>query len=257
MVAARGMLNPQAFSVKGSKKKTFLGVAKIFKLYKNVTFHATNQDEADHIKACLGTHVAVKIAPNLPRTIENTSIIKKQKHAITRFVNIARISIEKGTLKTIEALQDVKHEMILDLYGPIYDELYWDKCKQSIQKLPENIKVTYKGILPSEAVPRVLSSYDFFVLLSEGENFGHAILEGLMAGCPVIISDKTPWKDLQSKDIGWDLSLDHTSEIISSFEQAIQMSSDQYRQYSQNAYKFSQEFSKNPELLMLNLELFK
>ncbi len=256
IVAARGMLNPQAFTVKGFKKNVFLVVAKLLNLYQNVTFHATNQDEAEHIKAILGSHMAVKISPNLPRKIKDPVVINKQKHSITRFVNIARISLEKGTLKTIEALHHVKQDMILDLYGPIYDELYWKKCKQSIKKLPKNVQVNYKGVLPSEEVPRTLGDYDFFVLLSEGENFGHAILEALSAGCPVIISDKTPWKDLKSKGIGWDLPLDTFSEIVSSFEQAIQMSPEAYRTYSKSALKFSYEFSENPELLMLNLELF-
>ncbi len=257
IVAARGMLNPQAFSVKGFRKKTFLQIARFFRLYKNVTFHATNEDEAEHIRTCVGNEINIKIAPNLPRAQKDAVVIEKQKHTPTRFVNIARISIEKGTLKMIEALHKVEHDLILDIYGPIYDKIYWEKCKQAIQNLPKNITINYEGILPSEEVPQRLGHYDFFVLLSEGENFGHAILEAFMAGCPVIISNKTPWKHLQSRHIGWDVSLDNTSEIASTFEQAIQISDKEYLEYSNNALKYSKEFSKNPELLMLNLELFK
>lgn len=257
IVAARGMLNPQAFSVKGPKKKIFLAIASLFKLYKGVVFHATNSDEAEHIKESLGNTITIKIAPNLPRLRNDNVIIEKQKHHPARFVNIARISIEKGTLKTIEALHHVKHEMILDLYGPIYDKAYWEKCQNSIKSLPQNVTVSYKGVLPSEEVPQTFDNYDFFVLLSEGENFGHAILEALTAGCPVIISDKTPWKELSSKSLGWDVSLDSPPDIVFSFEHAIQMSATEYSLYSSNAQKFSRTFIENPELLMLNLELFK
>jgi len=39
----------------------------------------------------------------------------------------------------------------------------------------------------------VLRAAHFSVLLSRGENFSHAIGESLLAGCPVLISDQTPW----------------------------------------------------------------
>ena len=35
-------------------------------------------------------------------------------------------------------------------------------------------------------------------LPSKGENFGHIIMESLAASTPVIISDLTPWKDLEN-----------------------------------------------------------
>jgi hypothetical protein len=156
----------------------------------------------------------------------------------------------------IEALQNVKGDMILDIYGPIYDAAYWDECKKEIQKLPANVTLTYKGILASEAVMATLEAYDFFVLLSEGENFGHAILEAFMSGCPVIISDKTPWTHLKSKKVGWDISINNHSIIESVFESAIAMTPSVYNAYSVNAVNFSKAFSQDPELLRLNLQLF-
>ena len=61
----------------------------------------------------------------------------------------------------------------------------------------KNITINYKGYIDSEKIPNILKKYDFFVLLSEGENFGHAILEAMSAGLPVIISNFTPWKKLK------------------------------------------------------------
>ena len=42
-----------------------------------------------------------------------------------------------------------------------------------------------------------------------GENFGHVFLEALAAGCPLIISNKTPWLELKEKGVGWDLPIDN------------------------------------------------
>lgn len=257
MVAARGMLNPQAFSVKKTKKKFFLAIAKFLGLYRHVTFHATNEDESNHIKQVLGQQHNVMVAPNLPRISGVNSVLQKVKSNPTRFVNVARISKEKGTLTMINALQNVKQAMVLDMFGPIYDDAYWDMCQKSIQLLPEHIKVTYKGVLPSEEVPETLQQYDFFVLLSEGENFGHAILEAFMAGLPVIVSDRTPWQDLQSKGIGWDINTDQIKEATTAFDAAMAMTEQEYHTASTKAIRYSEEFSANPELLMLNLNLFK
>lgn len=256
IVAARGMLNMQAFSVKKTKKKVYLFIANALGIYKNVTFHATNEDEAEQISSRIKDFKAMHIAPNLPRPLQHTNGPKRKHMDVTKFVNIARVSIEKGTLKMIEALKYVSSPMHLDIYGPIYDALYWGKCQNSIQLLPQHITVAYKGVLPSEEVPNVLNLYDFFILLSEGENFGHAILEALMAGCPVIISNNTPWQDLQVKKIGWDVNGEHREEILKVIEIACNMSTDAYREWSQNAMDFSKEFSENPELLKLNLNLF-
>ncbi|MGJ8592100.1 MAG: glycosyltransferase family 4 protein [Aquaticitalea sp.] len=257
IVAARGMLNPQAFSVKKTKKKVFITIVKLLNLYKNVKFHATNEDEANHIKTILGKHSKVHVAPNLPRIAETVVVPKKEKSNPTTFVNIARISIEKGTLTMINALHNVKEPLVLDLFGPIYDGAYWELCQRSMERLPNHVKVTYKGILPSEDVPTVLQEYDFFVLLSEGENFGHAILEGFMAGCPVIISDQTPWKDLKNMGIGWDLDLTDKGKISNVFMDAARMSNENYKKLSRAAFEFAKSVTKNPKVLEQNHQMFK
>ena len=39
-------------------------------------------------------------------------------------------------------------------------------------------------------------------------NFGHVIAEALSVGCPVIISDQTPWNDVEKYNAGWALAID-------------------------------------------------
>ncbi|BAO76202.1 glycosyltransferase [Winogradskyella sp. PG-2] len=256
IISARGMLNSQAFSVKGTKKKVYLILAKLLYIYKDVKFHATNEDEAKCIKNEIGQNTFVSIAPNLPRRVHEKLNSKIAKQNPTRFVNIARIAIEKGTLKMLESIKDIKQPIILDIYGPIYDKGYWNKCKDVISTLPNHISVNYKGIIKSDEVPLTLVKYDFFVLLSEGENFGHAILEGLSAGLPVIISDQTPWKNLEAKSIGWDIKIANNAKIIKAFNDAIHMPNEDYMIWSQAAFDFAKTFIENPELIQQNKALF-
>jgi glycosyltransferase involved in cell wall biosynthesis len=256
IISARGMLNSQAFSVKQRKKKIFLALAKLVKLYKGVIFHATNTDEAESIRTEIDLAAQVSVAANLPRKQTQLKQTKRAKGQPVKFVNIARISIEKGTLKMLEALKHIKEPLSLDLYGPIYDQPYWDKCETVIAQLPGHIHVTYKGVLASEDVPLTLQNYDFFVLLSEGENFGHAILEALSAGLPVLISDKTPWKNLESKFIGWDLAINNTELIAKTFAKAIEMPNAEYAKWSSAAFAYAKVFTDNPELIKQNKALF-
>jgi len=250
------MLNPHSVGVKRTKKKFFLYMAKALGFYRNVCFHATNPQEVGHIKAVLGDNTKVKVAPNLPRVLMDKPIVKN-KNEIVKFANLARISKEKGTLKMLHAFRSVTSEVVLDLYGPVYDENYWEECKKVIENLPKNVSVSYKGSMEGDQIPELLRQYDFFMMLSEGENFGHAILEALSAGCPVLISDKTPWKDLQKQQVGWDMALNNKKEIENALTTAILMQDTEYQHWSQNAYQYALTFCQNPKLIALNLALFE
>ena len=255
IVASRGMLNPQAFSVKPLKKRVYLALAKTFGLYNTVHFHATNSQEKKHVLHLLGKNTSVKIAPNMPRVLK-AAFTEKAKNSVPSFINLARISPEKGTLKMLEAFLRIKTPVTLDLYGPVYDQPYWDTCLSVIQKLPSLVKVTYKGIAKSQEVPELLKAYDFFIMLSEGENFGHAILEAFSAGVPVIISNKTPWSGLQEKNTGWDIDANNTNLLDQVLNQACDMSSKEYTQMSKTAYNFAKQFVNDTQLLKSNKSLF-
>jgi len=191
----------------------------------------------------------------MPRVLQ-AAFTERIKSSVPSFINLARISPEKGTLKMLEAFLSIKTTVTLDLYGPIYDQPYWDTCLSVIQKLPSWVKVTYKGIAKSQEVPELLKSYDFFIMLSEGENFGHAILEAFSAGVPVIISNKTPWSGLQEKNAGWDIDANNTNLLDQVLNQACNMSSKEYTQMSKTAYNFAKQFVNDTQLLNSNKSLF-
>ena len=251
------MLNPQAFLEKGLRKKIFLTFLYFIGFYKNIFFHATNEDEANFIKNRLGSRCKIRIAPNVPRKLHSNKKTKLSLKKTISFVSLGRISTEKGTLRIINILKEINKPILLDLYGAIYDKDYWNKCMKMIKKLPKNITVNYKGFLESEEVPRVLEKYNFFVLLSDGENFGHSILEAITAGLPVIISDFTPWKKLKDKKIGFNVDLNDKKEILKAFNYFLDMNNNQYKLWSKQASIYGYKFLTNPEILKKNVDLFK
>ncbi|WP_010663481.1 glycosyltransferase family 4 protein [Marinilabilia salmonicolor] len=211
IVGVRGMLARSAINVKSTKKKVFLNLAKVFGLYKSVVFHATNEQEKRDTRAVFG-EVPVAVAPNLPRKVlPAPKEISKEKGTL-RLVSMARIAPEKNTLFALEALKKYTGggEIVYDLYGQIYNETYWRDCKAVIDTLPANIHVEYHGLVESDKVAEVIGDYHFLFLPSRGENFGHVILESFTACRPVLISDQTPWRELEKENCGYDLPLEES-----------------------------------------------
>lgn len=258
VVASRGMLSEHAFSRKSLKKKLFLNSAKFLGLYNNVTFHATNNDEAKSIKQTINKKAEIKIAPNLPEKSDFEFVKLEKNNEILRLVSIARISIEKNTKFALEQLQNItEHNIIFDLYGSIYDENYWNECLKIINKLPENIQVNYKGTVEKSKVKQTFVKYHFSFMPSKGENFGHSILESFMSGTPVITTSNTPWKELEQKNIGWDIDLSNPEKFQQVIEKCAELSQENYDEMSKKAFNFAKEFSNNSQLIEKTKNLFE
>ncbi|MFV9484002.1 glycosyltransferase family 4 protein [Christiangramia sp. ASW11-125] len=258
VVAARGMLNPQAFSVKPLKKKIFIEAAKLAGLHSKTIFHATNEEEKECIHKIFPYSKGILVAPNLPRKTEEGAIPIREKTSTTKLISVARVAKEKGTLTALKALfkSHSSENIIYDIYGPIYDQKYWQECKELIRRLPDNIQVNYKGSIESEEVPGIMKDYHFFLMPSEGENFGHGILEALTAACPVIISDKTPWTKLRKQKIGWDCSLD-SGDLVPAIEKAVSMDQKEYDKWSKASFEFAKEYCNDPKAIEASRRLFE
>ncbi len=126
-----------------------------------------------------------------------------------------------------------------------------------IKNFPPNIKVEYKGVVLNERVVPTLFNYHFFLLPTLGENFGHVFLEALAAGCPLIISDKTPWLDLEEKQIGWDLSLDKPEDWNRVINHCIAQDQKSYSILSSNARSFSEEWLSDAKVIDDNIKVLE
>jgi glycosyltransferase involved in cell wall biosynthesis len=97
--------------------------------------------------------------------------------------------------------------VLFDIYGPAEDGEYWNCCRQLMKRLPANVSVKYWGGVPSDQVASIIDRHDLLFLPTRGENYGHVIAEALSVGTPVLLSDQTPWRNLQADGMGWDIPL--------------------------------------------------
>ncbi len=120
-------------------------------------------------------------------------------------------------------------DVIFDIYGPIEDEIYWNKCLSLINQLKaKGVTVNYLGAIPNEKVAESIAPYHFLFLPTLNENYGHVIVEAFLNAKPVIISDQTPWRNLEKSNAGWDIPLNNISKFDSVIEECIEMENAKY-----------------------------
>ena len=259
IVASRGMLSSQAFTAKSFKKKLYLNTVKFLGLYKNCIFQATNIEEAKEIEALKLGMKEIIIVSNLSKKIINDSIIKTEKiKGKLALVSIARISKEKNTKFALEVLTNYKYEgeIIFDLYGSIYDKSFWEECLEIIKNLPKNIIVNYCDTIESNKVLETFSKYHFSFMPSAGENFGHSLLESMIAGTPIITSQNTPWRNLEQKNAGWDIELENKEMFSEIIQKCIDLQDFEYFEMSKKTFDFAKENSNNIETINKTKQLF-
>jgi glycosyltransferase involved in cell wall biosynthesis len=157
---------------------------------------------------------------------------------------ISRISPKKNLLFALETIGNLTGSVEFDIFGPIDDQEYWKQCQLQMGLLPCNVTASYRGTLPRESVPTIASQYDFFVLPTLGENFGYVILEALAAGCPVILSDQTPWRDSMPREVGWSLALQDAALWHRVLQECVDMEPHKHAAMSLQARKFVEAWAK-------------
>ncbi len=214
LLAPRGMMGKGALGLKPLRKHAFLLLAKMFDWYDGVNFHATNEQEKKDIKKHF-RYAKILTAPNLNSgTVHFTKKIKVQN--TLRLFYLSRIAVVKNLHFALEILDQLPPDVNIeyDIYGNLEDKDYWHKCESIIKDLPKNIKVTYKKELAFNDVQTTITGYHGLFLPTLNENFGHSIVESLLCGCPVIISDQTPWNDLEKFNAGYAIDLNDRSKFI-------------------------------------------
>ncbi len=212
VLAPRGEFAPPALKLKSPKKAAFMKAAVICGLYSGVRWQATSQFEAGDIARALPKVAKdISIAGNLPPSTEPVlaeEAVSGARQGPLRIVLLSRLSRMKNVAFAIEVVASSPVPVEFDIWGTVEDETYWRECQGRMKALPSHVQVNYRGPADHERVPDILASYDLMFMPSLGENYGHVIAEAFMAGTPVLISDRTPWRDLAQAGIGWDLPIE-------------------------------------------------
>jgi glycosyltransferase involved in cell wall biosynthesis len=208
IIAPRGQFGAAALQHKASSKQLYMNAFHALGLAHRVLWQATCEIERDEIQQFVGRRAAVQVVPNISFVRPVCRARSPKLPGRLELVYCSRVTPKKNLLGAIQFLRTASGNVTFDIWGPAEDAAYEQRCRQAIASLPKNIIVRWRGELNFDCVAETLSQYDAMLLPTLGENFGHAIIEALAAGCPVVISDRTPWRGLDTLGIGWDLPLD-------------------------------------------------
>ena len=258
ILAPRGQFSPGALGLKSLKKKLYIKVAKALGLYQDILWHATAEMEKKEIEAILGDKVTIKVASNLTADYTALQYDKPlEKHpGELKIVFVSRIHPKKNLKKAIASLKDLQGNVEFDIYGPLEDEKYWTECQQEIDRLPQNVDVEYRGLLDHEDIMGVFKEHHVFLFPTLGENFGHVISEALIGGCPVILSDQTPWRGLEALSVGWDIALKDEDKFRKVLKHCMDLNQEEYQTLSRKAFEYGKKQSNRPDDIRKTYELF-
>ncbi|MBD3842600.1 MAG: glycosyltransferase [Campylobacterales bacterium] len=260
LLAPRGEFSEGAIQLKRFKKSIFMKVARWLGIYNGIYWHASSTHEVEDIKREFRLKGdSIVTALDLPAKISEDNFLDSQSdrdHEGLHIIFLSRIAPMKNLDYALRLLKQVTARVKLDIYGPIEDKAYWELCKGLIGSLPANIDVNYLGLAHPDDVAKTFAQYDLFLFPTRGENYGHVIAESLSVGTPVLISDQTPWKDLESDGLGWDISLDNTSAFINVIERMSLRTSDEKYQKREYIRQKVLERLTSPELLESNRQVF-
>lgn len=193
IIAPRGELDKGALFFGSIRKHVFLIFYKLF-LNRGYVFHATSEKEINEIRDWFPNQIV--FIENIPRVMDYRPVKIAKEYESTNLAFISRISSKKNLKFCIDILSILEIEGILnfDIIGPIEDESYWKSTVKLFEKLPKNIVVRYLGEIRQEQMLDFTVQYHYLFLPTLGENYGHVIYECLSYGIPVMVSDKSPWK---------------------------------------------------------------
>lgn len=244
------------------KKYIYIQMARLLGLYNSVTWRVSSEYEAFDVTKVMKTRAeSIHVTGDLPiKCIPEISIDSvpppSSECAGLKVVFISRIAREKNLDYALKTLSKVRGIVFFDIYGPAENLEYWDECQKLIAKMPANVTVNYLGKVHSAKVIEVFGYYDLFFFPTGGEAYGNVIAESLTAGTPVLLSTETPWRNLQSDGLGWDIPLDEMDAFVDVIDN-FSISSEEQRQEKRSAVKTrSLERLFDPNVLESNRQLF-
>jgi glycosyltransferase involved in cell wall biosynthesis len=244
IVAPRGMLSASALAIKPIRKFLYLWFLRTFGFAKYLHFHATSEQEGKEIQCIFPNAKSVNVAGNIPCRVEKYLPQAIKAPNSIQLVFTGRMHPIKNLHLLLQSLQKVRGQIILNIIATQEDIGYLDKCKQLANKLGKHIHVNWLLDLPHHQIKNQLQSAHFFVLLSEVESFGHAIFEALSVGCPVLISDQTPWKNLQEKKAGWDLPISNLQTMITTLQKMVDMDDHEWQSFRNGSLNLAESYVK-------------
>lgn len=207
VISPRGMFSPWAYQHHRWRKRLAAALVHPGAFATAAGWHATSDEEMQDIRR-LGFEQPVCVAPNgvdLPPASElaaarahwQTTEPLAARHPVALFYS--RLHRKKRVLELIDLwLGQPRGDWRLLLVG-VPEEYSVDQLRQIVARAGGAGQIS---VHDGRSQPPPYAAASLFVLPSHSENFGLVVAEALAAGVPVLVTDSTPWSQLESKAAG-------------------------------------------------------
>lgn len=219
IISPRGMITNYTRTFRNTFMKRMLHLTIGQYLLKKAVLHATTSLEARDIHLNCNRN-KIKVIPNLlttaalecpdeeQETSNLPSYIDDQQvtdplYPDLRLLFLSRIDQKKGLELLIHALSTLTFPWTLTIAGS-GSVKYIRHLKQLAGSLKISGNIRWVGQIANDAKYNLMARHDLLVLPSSSENFGNVVLESLLVGTAVLISDQVGLAAYVSKrDLGW------------------------------------------------------
>lgn len=183
VITPRGMLSPYTYDSSILKRilHFFLGNF----LLKSAVIHATSSDEAVKIEA-LNSKYVIKVIPNFVNL--DTPVLSKSVNNTSQLLFLSRIHPKKGLDILIKSIPMLDSNCHLNIVGD-GNSTYIQSLKSLVETLNIQDKITWHGSIYGDKKFEMYAHADLMVLPSHDENFANNVLESLLMGTPVVITE--------------------------------------------------------------------
>jgi glycosyltransferase involved in cell wall biosynthesis len=244
IIAPRGQFGKAAIRHKKIRKTIYLGITKSIRVYNNVIWHFTSNDEKlDVIKKLkIDENYVIQ---NINTNMRGIIIDKNKRSGELTIITVGRISYMKNYPYLFNCLRYINRGKIkLKIIGYIEDKQIYKECKK-IENGLKNIEVEWFGLKDQYFIEKEINKSHLFISPTLGENYGHSIYESLSLGCPVLISNNTQLKDLEKYNAGYVVPLENKNRFIEIINMYINMNNKEYTYNYEQVLKYYNNYIGN------------
>ncbi len=220
--------------------------------------HATSDGEMHNLLS-LGYNDNVCIIPNPIDTKVIT--LKRNWHRTNHILYLGRVHEKKGIRNLLDVVSEQRQLLkgyVVDIVGDSDIEQSYLKAElmQHVKQLNiDDIVKFHDGVYGADEWD-FFHNADVFVLPTYSENFGIVVAEALACGVPVITTQGTPWKELETHNCGWWIEIG-TEPLKVALLDFMKKSEAELEQMGRNGRKLVEEKYSSERIAEQFLDMYK
>jgi glycosyltransferase involved in cell wall biosynthesis len=254
VLAPHGNLGPAALKQGWFKKQLWLIITKDIGRFRHIRWHAASAREADQIRNHIGSKLSLITLPMAPATNTPKPPQIPREKGILKLVYFGRLSPEKNLNFAFDRLHEFADTRPdIQVYYDLYSA---DKSAISIPSpLPDNLTINHCPGLPADALRDTIMAggYSAVLMPSLTENFSYTVLESMQAAVSPLISDQTPWRNLNTDEIGWDLPLSARQAWLDALHQLADETPEEWQKRRARVHAYATRWAANYDTEVTNL----